>query len=356
MTFTINRNAKIATTPVRLTRTAEANGFVAADSDMDSVWLKTPASATFKLLLTRGWPAKGQTPGIIPHLPVCSRVYLPSIAPLWDGGVVVCMKMGCKEVQDRPFDKVDWGMYLARFDSAGALKWYGRYPIHKGNAQVVPDLASQDNVLLIASTGIAWKLRVSDGTIVQKFSVPMGQSGEKNKARVTNGVLHTGFVGYSAAPSAMCRVGIDAKPVAVASKPPLNSIGDDMTYADLISAWQQPKGLYFALITDGFIRYNFLGPKMRGTAKFPASAPAYGGAANQEPRYAPSLFQIPNTKKTVGVAFKHDGQVWVQDLAVPSSRKSLGAGAWPLATRDGEQVRVLYFKGNELWESVVSVA
>ena len=351
--FNVESKKKVASAPVRLVRTASSGDWVVADSDMSSVWIRKPGQAAFSSLVKAGWRV---TPGDTSEIVVtnCSRVYLPSIAPA-AGGVVVCMKLGVKEVEDSgvPFDKCNWGMYLVAFSKDGSTRWHGRYPIHKGNAQVINDPNDSATVLLIASTGIAWRIKVSDGAITQKFHVPMGASGEKNKARC-GAVIQTAFVGYTGHPSAVCRVGRDASAIPVASKPPLNGIGDDMTYCDIMSAWGQPYGLWFVLVHEGRLRYNFVGPKAK-VAKWPSTKPADGGGADKEARFAPSLFQIPNARKTIGVAFKDDGKVQVQCLSDSASREAVDVGAWPTAALGSDgKIRVLYFKGNELWEASVS--
>jgi hypothetical protein len=361
-------NVKRATSPVRLVRTVALGDWALADSDMGSVWVLKPGATAFVPLVQATWnkDPEDKLPGAVAYINAASRAYLPSLAEATavDGTPVVVaeLKLGVKEVElahkagkpgGLPFEKCAWGMYLVGFNKAtGAVLWHGRYPIHKGNAQVVSDLPSL-GVMLVASTGLAWRIEAGTGNITWKGRVPMGESGEKNKARFNGQRLLTGFVGYTKCPCAVARNGMDERAIQVGSKPPLNGIGDDMTYCDIISAWMQPKGIWFCLVHDGDLRFNFVGPRVK-TSKY-GNDPAYAGLASKEDRHAPSLFQIPGNRKTVGVAFTHKGEVFVQSLTEPKGRRSIGPGSWPVATLESDgYTHVHYFKGNDLYEATVS--
>ena len=352
ITFSVGSTKTIATTTQRLVRPATSGDRVVADSDMSSVWVRHPGSNKFVPLVQASHPpSMAALPGVIAR-PICSRVYLPSIA-----GDVVCMKLGVKEVEDSgtPFDKTHWGMYLVRFNPDNTVKWHGRYPIHKGNAQVVTDPKDSTVVLLIASTGIAWRIRLTDGAITQKSTFVMGASGEKNRAKSNAQLVQTGFVGYTDHPSGMARVGVDSKSIGWMSKPPYNEIGDDMTYCDIQSASGQPKGLWAAVVVGGQLLYNFVAPRS-SAPKWPMTALPSAGPADKLPRFAPSLFPLMGNKKTVGVAFTDNGRVYVQDLQDRASRKEVGVGSWPVAVVSGGTVKIRYFAGNEMKESTVRYA
>lgn len=356
-----------ATCSQTLTRlTACAGGWVAGDNDMNTVWVKKPNAGTFVPAVQALFATKNQQrvvlPGTLYASPNASRAYLPSLAALPDGGAVLCCKLGVKEVEASgiPFDSCEWGMYLVCFNADGSLRWKGGYKIHKGNAQVVTDPYYPGEAILVASTGIVWKIDVANGAIKAKAKVGIGATGEKNAVSVQPraglpGVVTLSFVGYSSTPCAVLRFGVDQKPVAVASKPPYNDMGDDTIYCRTMAASGQPQGIWWAAVLGGHLVYNFVGPKMLAPRYLKTALPV-AAYARCEPRHAPSLFQIDGDRKHVGVAYASGGHIKAQVLDVPGTQIDLGEGSFPVSlNRGGGTVEVRLFKNNQLWLATLTV-
>lgn len=348
---------KIASSPERLVRPAVAGGFLAADNDMSSVWLRAPNANRFIPLVQAGWPPKlAPLPGAI-RVPNCSRVYLASVVVLPGGDALVGMKLGVKEVEasGTPFNQCNWGLFVARVNPAGVVQWSQRYAIHKGNGQIVLD--PKGKAILVASTGIAWELDADSGAVLQKFKVVMGPSGEKCFSTSGPAGIQTAYVGYTGNPCGVARIGVDDRSIYWASKPPYNDMGSDMIYCRCQSPWGQPKGVWTAVVLGGQLCYNRVGPRMK-SAKWGQSNLPSAGPAKYEPRHAPALFRLIGMKKpkAVGAAYVDpQGTVVAQILSQPSTRVAIDQGGYPIATElKWKQASVFYFKGNELWEAVVS--
>jgi hypothetical protein len=231
----------------------------------------------------------------------------------------------------------------------GTVVWQGRYPIHKGAAQAVA--GEPGTVLLIASTGLCWVIDAQNGQIIKKTKVVMGPSGEKNYATATA----ASYVGYTNFPSSAARFGIDEKAIPVASKPPYDT-GNDFLRCCHLSAFDNPTSLWWVMILNGKILFNYIGPKMRGKAKYDVDNLPCAGSADMEPRHVPSLFQIPGNRKEVGIALKDDGQVYVQPLTTTGfrTRLKIGPGNFPTAVTEGDATRVAYFSGGSMFEATVT--
>lgn len=324
---------------------------------MDSVWLRCPGFAFFKPLVQAGWPAgKPAIPNVARRIVNASRVYLPSIVELPNGNAIVAMKLGVKEVEasGMPFAQCAWGLYVLLVDRIGQVLWADRFPIHKGNGQVVRVPGDDETVMLVASTGIAWKLRIADHSVVWKGRVTMGPSGEKCFATSNEKYVITAYVGYTNNPSGVARIGVDSKSVFWASKPPFNDMGSDMVYASAQSPWGRPKGVWTAVVLGGQLRYNYLAPK-GVKARFPPSKPGVAGAAASETRFAPALFQLPGYKKGVGVAYRRGSDIVVQVLDKPVSARVLGRGAWPSATCIDGKPTIRWIDGEALKSATVTL-
>lgn len=353
------RNSKMAMAP-GLVRPAIVGDWVIADNDMNATFVWHEGWSEFRPLAQALWLAgnkqRTRIPGVLMYSALASRSFLGTGVLCANGDAIFQGKWGVKELEDAykakqpggvDFDDTDWGMYLIRLSPDDTVIWKGRYPIHKGAAQLVPGDNSNE-VKLIASTGICWVIDMASGAVLKKTKVVMGPSGEKSYATTSA----TSYIGYTNNPSGMARLGIDERSIPVCSKPPYE-LGDDMIRCAHIASELQPKALWWAMLFGGQILFNVVGPNMRGKAKFPVDKLPSAGPATKEPRHFPALFQIPGSNK-VGIAVKDDGQINVQVLAKKNvGRVRVGPGAWPAAVTEGGVTRVVYFNGNALWQAQI---
>lgn len=346
----------LATSPEPLVRLQASGGWVVGDNDMNTVYVLRPGANRFVPAVQALWLSKTTLrptkPGVVVASNVASRAYLGWLAALPDGGAVLSCKFGCKEPYKAgiPMDKLDWGSCLVCFNKDGTVRWSGRYNAHKGNAQVVYDPLVTNVVVLVASTGICWDIRLDDGKVLNKRKFPIGTTGEKNSVSMQPrglrpSVMTLSFVGYSASPAAILRAGIDSRSVPVASKPPYE-MGPDQIYCRTVSSWQKPLSVWWAAVLNGNLRYNFVGPGKTSARWGIRNLPSAGDADCMD-RQAPVLFQIVGNKKQVGTAFRNDGAITVKPLATSDAGKVELEGNFPaLAGYSPRGVYILTSRGS----------
>lgn len=346
-------NKQVAKAPGLVRLAMSPGGWAAADNDMNAVFVKAPGWREFRPAVQALFikPKQQRVPliGAVYAAPAASRCYMPSLIDLPDGGAILECKLGVKEVEDSgtPFDKCEWGMYLVRYDAAGAVKWHNRFQIHKGNAMVVAG-GDPSQVRLIATGGACWVISAETGAILMKTSVPMGESGEKVFATAAG----CSCVGYTGHASTVARYGIDEKAIPVQTKPPYDIGADEWRCANCTPAGR-PRAIWWAMVLKGQLLYNFVGPQMKGRAKFPVTKLPSGGPADAEIRHPVALFPIAGSRH-VGAAVKDEKKIQVQVLDMPQTRIVLGPGAWAAAVvRADGTIVVGYLDGGYMYEAVV---
>lgn len=357
-------NDGFATASEALVRTHASSKWVAADNDMNAVYVLKPGANRFVPVVQALWKSKTKLrpilPGVVVVSTAASRAYLPWIVDLADGGALLSCKFGCKEpvLAGILLNTLDWGSCLVCFNADGSVRWSGRYNAHKGNAQVVVDPGVPDRALLVAATGIVWTIQLSDGKVIAKQTVPIGETGEKSTVSLQvragkPGIVTLSFVGYTGHPAALLRYGLDDRAIPVAAKPPYE-MGADEIYCRTIAPWGRPKAIWWAAVLNGCLRYNYVGPKSAaakwGLTNLPASSEAVC-----EPRHAPSLFQIPGDPTRVGAVFHVPKGGVVAKSLNRDDAVSIGDGGFAFARPSAEGLaEALYWKGAELRRALIS--